>query len=112
MAGKVRRVRGNVNYKGIVEKGKNYIIKDEEGYDWYKLHNGTYIPKFTVGPIYEDDEGEFEEEYNSRDSRNNDRDSRNNRNDRDKRNTPGKRNGKLTGKRNVGLHRPEQYIRD
>lgn len=56
-------VTGVENYKGVIQKGDNYTIV-EEGYDYYRLKNRTYIPKFTVGPVIEDDDPqEYEPSY-------------------------------------------------
>lgn len=65
---KVLNVTGQVTYKGVIEKGKTYRIRSE-GYDYYELLNGTYIPKFTCGPVFEDDpelnhKEEYLEDYN------------------------------------------------
>ncbi len=52
---KVRRVIGKINYKGVIQIDNYYTLREEEGPDWYRLLNGTYIPKTVVGHVYEDD---------------------------------------------------------
>ena len=52
-------VTGVCNYHGVIQKGTNYRIISE-GRDFYRLANLIYIPKFTVGPVIEEDEEDYE----------------------------------------------------
>lgn len=61
-------LRGDLNYKGKIEKDTRYTIK-AEGRDWYQLIDNTYIPKFVLSPVYDNEIEYDEEEYSYDDDR-------------------------------------------